>query len=285
MVIEATEEKNRLKKDRAKEAITFAMESKWGAAIDLNKLILADFPEDVETLNRLGKAYSEFGRYNDARDAFSKVLKLAPSNLIARKNLERVKLLNTQKPVKGAVQSQNPRVAPHFFIEETGKTGATTLIDTAASTLLARMSAGEIVELKVKGQTLYVHNASGEQLGRVEPRLALRLIGLMTGGNKYAAAVAGVDAKSIRIFIRETYQHPVQRGRLSFPARGSDDFKAYVWEGALRHADDDDDSVTAEAEVLPEESDEEEEVVRTPSSGRRARRTVPDDGIEEEESF
>lgn len=282
MVIERIEEKTKLKKDRAKEAITLAMESKWDEAIALNKLILADFPDDVETLNRLGKAHSEIGQFSAARDAFTKSLQLSPGNLIARKNLERVKLLGSQKGAKGlaAAQSQTHRVPPHFFIEETGKTGVTALLELAPASVLARMSAGEAVELKVKGQQLVVLNGAGEYLGRVEPRLALRLIGLMNGGNKYAAAVTGADTKSLRIFVRETYQHPVQRGKLSFPPRGADDFKAYMWEGAMRHVDDDDDGVVAEADALPEELEEEEAPV---AAGRRSRRTVPDDGNDEEE--
>jgi len=41
---------------RSEKAIQLAMQNKWQEAADLNQQILEQFPEDVDTLNRLGKA-------------------------------------------------------------------------------------------------------------------------------------------------------------------------------------------------------------------------------------
>ena len=41
----------------------------------------------------------------------------------------------------------------------------------------------------------------------------------MTGGNRYAAAVAQANGHQFRVLIREVYQDPSQRGRVSFPGK------------------------------------------------------------------
>jgi hypothetical protein len=60
----------------------------------------------------------------------------------------------------------------------------------------------------------------------LEPKVAQRLSELMNGGNRYIAAVAQANGNQIRVLIRETFQHPSQRNRVSFPGKFS--------EGALR---------------------------------------------------
>ena len=53
----------RLKQQRSKEAIALAMQGRWQEAVDINKEIIEDFPDDVDTCNRLGRAYMELGAY------------------------------------------------------------------------------------------------------------------------------------------------------------------------------------------------------------------------------
>ena len=84
--------------------------------------------------------------------------------------------------------------------------------------MLVTLSAGDEVALKTVGSRLTVETMAGDYLADVEPKLALRLTRLIAGGNKYAAAVAGLNGDSVRIIIKETFQHPTQVGRLSFPA-------------------------------------------------------------------
>ena len=63
---------------RSEKATQLAMQNKWQEAADLNRQILETFPEDVDTLNRLGKALLELGQYADARDQYQKASKLDP---------------------------------------------------------------------------------------------------------------------------------------------------------------------------------------------------------------
>jgi hypothetical protein len=62
----------------------------------------------------------------------------------------------------------------------------------------------------------------------------MRLIKLMEGGNEYAAAIATLSQDDVRVIIKETFQHPSQAGKLSFPPTAGDAFRAYTKEGLLR---------------------------------------------------
>jgi len=226
-----TEEKARLRRQRAEHAIQMALDSRWEEAVAANRAIIGTFPNDVEAWNRLGKALSELGQYRDAREAYSKSYSLDATNTIAKRNLERLAALVEAEPAPPEPQQ---RLDPQLFIEETGKTGVTNLqnVDTE---LLARMTAGDQVQVKVSGNTLLVESMRGEYLGQVAPRLGLRLSKLMEGGNQYVAAITSLNESNCRIIIRETYQHPSQAGRPSFPAVGAEAVRPYTKESLLRY--------------------------------------------------
>lgn len=226
------EDKAKLKREREKEAIALAMEGRWGEAVVANRAILELFPVDVEALNRLGRALMELGEYAGARDAYSRALELDPHNTIARKNLARLSFLGEKH---SAPKADRYKVAPHLFVEEAGKAGVVNLVHLAPKEVLARMTAGAPVSLRVKGHNLIVENGQGEYLGRVEPRHGLRLVKLIEGGNRYAAAIAGLGENEVRVLIRETYQHPSQAGLLSFPPKSMEGFRAYTRESLLRY--------------------------------------------------
>ena len=267
------------KKDRAKIAVNMAMEGKWDEAALVNKEILEESPDNVEALSRLGKALSEVGRYTEARASFRRVLELAPMNAIAKKNLERIALLKDEQAPKTLHQAAHP----NFFIEETGKTGVTALIDVAAATTVAKLVAGESVRLEPQEHKLLARNSQGEYVGTVEPKLGLRLLRLVRSGNRYAAAIASVSEQQVRLIIKETYQHPSQNGRLSFPPKGQDNFKGYAWEGSNRLVADDGDAPTLDSGDEP--SDDEGSNLDDVSSYKkrsRSRRAIDPDGEEEE---
>jgi len=82
---QSAEEKARLKKQWTDLAIKQAGNSQWDEAVLTNKSILQLFPGEIEAYNRLGKAYSELGRYAEAREAYSQTLIYNPKNTIAKK--------------------------------------------------------------------------------------------------------------------------------------------------------------------------------------------------------
>src|SRR5581483_3417206 len=147
---QSSEEKARLKKQWTDLAIQQALSSQWENAVVTNRNILNIFPTDHEALNRLGKAYSELGQYTEARQAYTQTLKYRPDNSIAKKNLDRLALLQ-EESAKLHIGSE--RIDPRLFIEETGKTGTTELINIAPASVLAKVGVGDKVQLHVVGHT------------------------------------------------------------------------------------------------------------------------------------
>ncbi len=206
------EEKVQVRRRQAAKAIQLAMANRWEDAVTVNRAIISLFPNDSDSYNRLGKALMELGRYPDAKKAYKKALDLDATNQIARKNLNRLNAL-----VKSGVgQAETTTVDPALFIEEMGKSTVTTLAETSPEGLAA-LNAGDKLELRLQGSALAVETPGGEFVGYVEPKLALRLAKLMGSGNEYAAAITSLTSDQCRMIIKETYQHPTQAGRPSFP--------------------------------------------------------------------
>jgi len=228
MVFQA-EDRARTKKQRVEAAIQLALQGRWDDAASLNRSIIDLFPTDVDAFNRLGKAMTELGRYAQARDAYQKALEIDPLNAIARKNLSRLATLGEEAAPRPATQ----KLSPHMFIEETGKTGVTTLLRPNME-IAARMTAGDQVDLVRENGTLVIKSIQEEFIGEVEPRLAQRLIKLMDSGNQYVAAISGLADNDVRVFIRETFRHASQAGKLSFPPAVTEAFRPYLKERLIR---------------------------------------------------
>ncbi len=243
MVFNQLSDRAKLRRHRTNEAIALAMQSRWEEAVAVNQSIIDIFPDDADAYNRLGKALTQLGRYVEAREAYGKALEIEPNNSIARKNFDRLSHLK-----EADLQPKGRKgVSAHVFIEETGKADVAELMDLAPENVLAKMAAGDPVTLRIDNQRLVVESHDNEYLGEIEPRIALRLIKLMQGGNRYSAAIASISERRARVMIREVYQDPSQAGRPSFPVRAADEFRSYVKDTMLKYELEDED----------EESDEE----------------------------
>ncbi len=242
----------RLKRQRADQAISLALESRWEEAVVSNRQILETLPNDVDTWNRLGKALLEVGRLRESREAYKRALELDPVNTIARRNLDR--LANVKDEDEGRREGGG-KVAQDLFIEEMGKSG-TSILQSVAPEMLARVVAGDEVYLKVEGTVLNVENGQGELIGNVEPALGLRLSSLIGGGNRYAAAIKSVSDIGAELIIKEVYRDPSQT-RLSFPATSTEGVRAYTRETLLRY-DIDEEEEEADDEGESEDWDSEE---------------------------
>jgi hypothetical protein len=213
------EETAGLRHRRTKEAIELAMQGRWQAAVEVNQALLTSFPDDTSAYNRLGRAYMEMGDIAHAREAYKQAIALDPYNAIAQKNLSRLAHLKAAPSVSPA----NSQVEPQLFIEETGKAGVVSLYQLGSAEVLARMTAGDRVYLKIQGTGLAVETGQGEYLGLLESKTAQRLVRLMNGGNEYTAAIVSTSEDAASVIIRESYQHPSQAGHLSFHPK---EFKA-----------------------------------------------------------
>lgn len=217
MGYQQTEDKMKTKQERTKAAIALAMQSRWPEAVAVNRSLVDDFPGDLESYNRMGRALTELGRIDEAREAFRRVLEVSPHNTIARKNLDRLEQLGDNLPRHQA----SHRKATRAFIGESGKTLVTSLVNVASPKTLARLTPGDDVNLELVGRRLNVTDeASSEEIGQVESKTASRIKRLMSGGNRYAATVKSVDDRVV-IIIREVYKHPSQARIVSFPSKAS----------------------------------------------------------------
>ena len=253
---EREEEKARNWRTRIQEAIKLAQENRWQEAVAANQSIVEVFPNDVDAYNRLGRAHIELGEYKKAKEAYGKALELSPSNSIAKKNLDRLALLKGAHVVKN---EQRRKLPPNAFIAEIGKAGVVNLLEMAPQSVLVKMAPGEQVFLKIRNQDVAVENYKGEYLGLVEPEHGLRLAKLIKGGNQYIAAIVSMDNDKMKVIVRETLQHPSQRGKLSFPIRVAETYPAHVKDSLLRHSAGEDDGLeepdyaeSEEAEAVPE---------------------------------
>src|ERR1700704_1845218 len=212
-----TEDRLRQKRTKSEQAISLAMKNRWDEAAQVNREILELFPNEVDAFNRLGKALTELGRYAEARDAYAQAAKLDPLNGIAAKNLQRLGKLAAEG---SAAPSPSP-VDPRLFIEESGKTTVTVLTDVRRTDAVTKLSAGDQMQLERRGNQLMVVDQSGQDIGRVEPKLEQDLTRLLDLGNQYSVFVTAANEQAVHVIIRETHRSASMGSRPSFrPSAG-----------------------------------------------------------------
>lgn len=252
----APEERAKFRRLNTEQAINLARQSKWDEAVEVNERLIQAFPNDAEALNRLGKALTELGRYPDALDAYARALAADPTNTIAQKNAQRLQTLKNE----GATPPVQQKYDPTLFIEEPGKAAVATLVNVAGADVLAPMAAGDQLTLHVDGSIIVVRDLRDQQIGQLEPKITLRLLPLITSGNEYAAAITSIDDHLVRVIIRETYQHPENSGKVSFPtSAGAEGVRPYTRDSVLRYElEEEDDDFGEEGEFGLEEGMTEE---------------------------
>ena len=277
MEVARLEKEARVRREKSARAVALALEGKWEEAAALNRELLELFPEDVEALNRLGKASLELGQYLHAREAFAQALVHSPHNSIAKKNLERLAQLHD----KASLPMGSPKVAPNLFIAESCKSGMITLWKPASRDVLAKMAAGDPVTLRCQERRLLVENIQDEYLGEVEPKLATRLIRFINGGNRYVGAVISIHHQDIAVTLREVYTDPQLMGVCSFPSTGTNEPMAYLRDAFQRF---DLGAETEEEDLASGWTDSEDAIgEEIPQPIRASQESSYDDDEEEEE--
>lgn len=184
------------------QSIQQALQGDWEKAIELNKQILQETPDDIETLNRIAFAYTALRKNKEAQEIYQKVLALDNQNPIALKNMKR---LNANKKSNGTATHKPLLVAlsDTMFIEEFGKTKVVELINVAQSQIIAHLMTGEMVHLRIKRSKIFVLDNDDTFVGMLPDDMGKRLIKFMEGGNQYQACIKAITKKSILIFIKE----------------------------------------------------------------------------------
>ncbi|MBI2756349.1 MAG: tetratricopeptide repeat protein [Chloroflexi bacterium] len=250
MAVFESEDRVRQKRAKTEQAINLATKGRWDEAARLNEEILALAPQDVDAHNRLGKALMELGRYAESRDAYAATLKLDPMNSIAQKNAARLQKLADE----GGSALPPSAVDPRLFIEESGKTTVTQLTGVHRGDAIAKLAAGEQLQMELAENRIVVRDQAGSEIGRIEPKLEQDLLRLFKLGNRYSMFVTAASESSVSVIIRETARSAQMGTRPSFrpssiPEGG---FRSYTREGVLRYdLDDDDDDFDDDDDVEP----------------------------------
>lgn len=211
-------------------ATSQALKGDWESAIKINKQILKSDPGDIDALNRLGHAYTESGMITEAMTTYRKVLRLDSYNGIASKNLKRLKTIKSKtrgnKRSKTTVgQVRFPMPVESLFLEVAGQTATVSLVELAEPKTLAVVNCADHVLLSPKKHQVTITTEDGIYLGKLPDNLAIRLIRLVGGGNRYEAYVKGVTDDQLRVFLKETKRAKRFASVNSFPI---DDKSLYV---------------------------------------------------------
>lgn len=249
------------------EAIQAALESRWQDALAINRALVERHGGVEETFNRIGKALTELGEHQAALDAYSQALQINSQNVIAQKNVRKLRLLlESREKIAGAKGA----IDVDLFAEEPGKSALTVLNPPKAGVVIV-VAPGEVVELHLQDGGLQAQTTAAVVLGDVDSKIARRLVPLISTGNRYTAVVARVEESQIEIIIREAFQSTENARKSSFPVsrQRREEFRPYakefllaqrgVDEGATADGDDEEVAEAGEPgeEVEPLASDEE----------------------------
>jgi tetratricopeptide (TPR) repeat protein len=264
----------RLKRQLAEQAIAQASAAEWADAADSNRKLL-EMGTDAEAENRLAKALWELGELGEAREHYQTALALDPTNRIAERNIDRLKILLVEAGEKTVPAQVGSKAPVSIFVEETGKTGFAFLTDLADFRKLAQVNPGDAVELIPEGNRLSAIS-NGVRIGMVEPRVAARLLKLISDGNKYAAGVTSLGDKDVRLIIREVFQDPRNYGKVSFPtAAKSTDLRPYTKGTLLREEMELEEEL--EEDIEDEEIEDLDRVLPAEVTGEEAFEEEPDE--------
>lgn len=181
----------------SQKAINAALSGNWKLAIDINKNILAQSPNDTDALNRLARAFAETGNVNSAKKMAKKVVNLDPFNSIALKSLEK------WKGLKKFSKSSSKTQKPYVFLEEPGKTKIVQLINICKENTISELDCGDELTLHSHGHNVNICTEDGKYVGRLPDDLSARLKKLIKVGNTYLVVVKNSNKDSVKVFLKE----------------------------------------------------------------------------------
>lgn len=281
---------------KTKESIDAALASDWQKALELNLELVEKYPDDVETQNRLARAYLELGQVHKAKSSYQSVLKIDPYNTIATKNLKRLATLK-KKGIKNGKEGRSENVDLDVFLEEPGKTKILNIEDIAMPRVLASLRIGDKVQLEPQRNNVIILSNEGKRLGKIEAAWSKNLAMALRAGSKFTSLVKSVEiindsaSPTFSIFVKETLRSP-KLSQSVFPV-SSNNFTPYVREETLgilsqKQSETEFDESTQESEELStdvEDSVDKDrgETTQTSSLEKLAERETLDDQNYEED--
>lgn len=193
------------------EAINAAKNADWSQAITLNQEIIAQNPNDLEAMNRLGLAFLKSNQPEKAKKIFKQVLEIDVSNIIANKHLTKIK---NNDPSPDIIFDNN-----NDFIEEPGKSKIVSLHRLTGKDQLKKIKIGQVCKLQLKNRYISIVDEFDKHIGALPEDISFRLSKLISNGNQYRCVVYKVNDKQCLVQIRETLRSKKNEQFVSFPSK------------------------------------------------------------------
>jgi len=196
-------------------AIKAAIGGKWNEAINLNQQIIKEDSKKLNAQNRLGIAYLKLEDLKKAKEVFQKILKIDSSNVIAQKNLQKIK---NHSSSKNAVLNTSQTIS---FIEEPGVSRVIPLIKEGEPQVISSLEIGQEVFLKPSARKIKVNTEDKKYVGSFADNISLQLIKFLKSGYKYQALIKSIEPKNLKVFIQETKRSKRLKGIPTFNSDNS----------------------------------------------------------------
>lgn len=184
-------------------AINAALTHNWEQAIEINLKIVKDNKKDVSALSRLAYAYLRSGKVDNAKKLYRKILDIDDYNPIAHKNLDKINSLPKKMKSAPGLTKATTALNPNLFLEEPGKTKTVILTNVAPTSVLSKLSVGDMVSFYPKKHSIDIRSNEKTYLGALPDDMAFRLLRFIKSGNQYNACIKNITKNSISVFIRE----------------------------------------------------------------------------------
>ncbi|MFA6513297.1 MAG: hypothetical protein WCT34_03825, partial [Patescibacteria group bacterium] len=182
-----------------KQAINNAMNGLWTEAIVFNEDIIKADKKNLEAYLRLGFANLQINKIKKAKQSYLQALKIQPNNIFIKKNLERIKILESKK----LNYLKTPPVDPLLFVDIPGKTKTVSLVNCGPKSVLAKLSVGQKVFLVNKKRRVEIRTESKEYAGCLPDDLSKRLAIFIKNGGIFSVYIKETTLKNTIVLIKE----------------------------------------------------------------------------------
>jgi len=197
-----------------KEAINNAMNGQWAEAIRFNESIIKIDKKNIEAYLRLGFANLQLNKIKKAKQFYLLALKIQPNNSFVKKNLEKIKILDSKK----LISSNTTPLDPLLFVDIPGKTKTVSLVNCGPKSVLAKLTVGQRAFLVVKKRRVEIRNEGKEYVGCLPDDLSKRLAIFIKNGGVFSVYIKETSLKSITILIKEEKKGAKMMKFVAFPS-------------------------------------------------------------------
>ena len=192
-----------------KSAIKEASNQNWERAKQINLAILNQQKNNIETLNRLGIAYTKLDQKQNAIKCFTLVIKISPNNIISQKNLQKLHLAGDKK-ISNTIDKK-------YLVNDSSKSiNLKFELNKKINSLDKEIGAGDSLIIKQKDDSISIYKDK-VLLNVLKHTIAKRISKLIKLGNKYSCTVIGSNEKYIRVNIKEIFKSESTTNIISFP--------------------------------------------------------------------